>query len=151
MIWYFQCFIPFGPHYISLRLVTLAPISQIENRFVEVKYCSRVTELLGEESVQDPWLHLGWVLSDTCCHPGGRKEILHPSFSPACMLNSGVCLFPCQQRVEHISGMSCLWCEITRQDISRLSPGGRTPIAALWGPGVVFPSRGLEVTVMWEQ
>ena len=44
--------------------------------------------------------------------------------------------------------MFFLWCEITRQDISRPGARGRTLIAVLCGPGVVFLPGEEEVTAM---
>lgn len=128
MIGQFPHLIPLGPHCVSLRYVTSVPISNIGNGLLKVKYFAKVIELPREESrsrtpnpIQDEFSPISAVIQV------GRPQ----SFSPACTLDWGVCPPPHQQRVEYITGMSCLWCEITRQDISRPSPGGRTPIAAL--------------------
>ena len=71
----------------------------------------------------------------------------HLSLSLENVLNWGAHC-PCQWRVECITGMFFLWCEITRQDISRPGPRGRTLIAVLCGPGVVFLPGEEEVTAM---
>ena len=63
------------------------------------------------------------------------------------MFNWGVCPFPISREESVSLGCFFLWCEITRQDISRPSPRGRTLIAVLGGPGVGFlPSE--EVTML---
>lgn len=56
-----------------------------------------------------------------CCHAGGETPSI---LSPASLLNWVSAHLPGQQKVEHITGMSCRWCEITGQDISRPCPGG---------------------------